>query len=115
MCGITGFLNLQPRSATQRAALTFQARAMADRLIHRGPDDVGTWVDPHAGLALGSRRLGIVDLSPAGRQPMESPSGRYVIVFNGEIYNHAKLRRQLLQDHGSAPIFRGHSDTEVLL
>ncbi len=88
---------------------------MADQLIHRGPDDVGTWVDPKAGVALGFRRLAIVDLSSAGRQPMESASGRYVIVFNGEIYNHRELRRQLLHEGGSPAVFRGHSDTEVLL
>ncbi len=115
MCGITGFLNLQPRPATGRAELTAQVRTMSDRLIHRGPDDAGTWVDPKTGVALGFRRLAIVDLSPAGHQPMESASGRYVMVFNGEIYNHRELRRQLLHEGGSPAVFRGHSDTEVLL
>jgi asparagine synthase (glutamine-hydrolysing) len=115
MCGISGFLNLESRPATNRAVLAAQARGMADRLIHRGPDDVGTWVDPDAGVALGFRRLAIVDPSPAGRQPMESASGRYVIVFNGEIYNHGELRRRLLQENLGPVVFRGHSDTEVLL
>jgi len=85
---------------------------MADTLTHRGPDDGDVWVDGAAGTALGFRRLSILDLSPAGRQPMVSPSGRRVIVFNGEIYNHAELRSQL---EGNGPAFRGRSDTEVLL
>ncbi len=114
MCGITGFLSLEPRPTASHQALVSQVRSMADRLIPRGPDDEGAWVDPAAGVALGFRRLAIVDLSPAGRQPMESASGRFVIVFNGEIYNHAELRRRLA---GADPAlsFRGHSDTEVLL
>ncbi|HTU23867.1 MAG TPA: asparagine synthase (glutamine-hydrolyzing), partial [Pirellulales bacterium] len=113
MCGIAGFLDLAPCPATSGGDMTAAARAMADRLIHRGPDDVGTWVDPQAGIALGFRRLAIVDLSPAGHQPMESASGRYMVAFNGEIYNHRDLRRRLLLEHPHT--FRGHSDTEVLL
>jgi asparagine synthase (glutamine-hydrolysing) len=91
---------------------------MADTLIHRGPDDAGVWVDEHVGLALGHRRLAILDLSPAGHQPMVSASGRYVIAFNGEIYNHLALRDDLQKvgAGGTAPIhWRGHSDTETLL
>lgn len=89
-------------------------RRMADTLIHRGPDDAGVWVDDAAGLALGHRRLAILDLSPAGHQPMVSVSGRWVIAFNGEIYNHLELRRSL-ESQGRAPAWRGHSDTETLL
>lgn len=84
---------------------------MANQLAHRGPDDSGTWVDPTAGLALGFRRLAIVDLSEHGHQPMQSPSGRFTLVFNGEVYNHATLRAQLEQQGWT---FRGHSDTEVV-
>ncbi len=87
---------------------------MSDTLAHRGPDDTGAWVDPAAGLALGHRRLAVLDLSPAGHQPMHSASGRFVIAFNGEIYNHADLRGQL-QSRGAASAWRGHSDTETLL
>ena len=82
---------------------------MAAAMAYRGPDDSGAWVDPAVGLALAHRRLSILDLSPVGHQPMLSASGRYVIVFNGEIYNHLALRQEL-----PGP-WRGHSDTETLL
>jgi asparagine synthase (glutamine-hydrolysing) len=85
---------------------------MTDALAHRGPDDSGAWIDSAAGIALGHRRLSIVDLSPHGHQPMHSACGRYTITFNGEIYNFKSLRREL-ETHGHH--FRGHSDTEVLL
>jgi len=85
---------------------------MASALHHRGPDDEGTWADAEVGLALGHRRLAIVDLSHEGHQPMESADGRYVVVFNGEIYNFQALRGELAERGHS---FRGHSDTEVLL
>ena len=90
------------------------ATAMAERIAYRGPDDFGVWVDSDAGIALAHRRLAIVDLSPAGHQPMLSESGRFVLVFNGEIYNHLELRQQLLQQ-GQQIAWRGHSNTETLL
>jgi asparagine synthase (glutamine-hydrolysing) len=85
---------------------------MSDTLLHRGPDDEGSFIDEAAGLALGFRRLSIIDLSPEGHQPMTSKDGRYVLIFNGEIYNFQELRREL-EDLGHP--FRGHSDTEVML
>ncbi len=105
MCGITGFWSVDTREKEG------VARRMADALRHRGPDDEGVWVDDAAGIALSQRRLSIVDLSPAGHQPMFSRDGRFVLVFNGEIYNHADLRAQLPADFP----WRGHSDTETLV
>jgi asparagine synthase (glutamine-hydrolysing) len=87
---------------------------MTSCLAHRGPDGKGTWIDSEVGVALGFRRLAIIDLSDAGAQPMVSASGRFVIAFNGEIFNHLELRDRL-QKEGSAPSWRGHSDTEILL
>jgi asparagine synthase (glutamine-hydrolysing) len=87
---------------------------MIRALAHRGPDDEGVWIDSDAKIALGHRRLSIIDLSAAGHQPMVSPSGRYVITFNGEIYNHADLRREL-EAQGHEVSWCGHSDTETLL
>ncbi|HEY6107740.1 MAG TPA: asparagine synthase (glutamine-hydrolyzing) [Gemmatimonadales bacterium] len=109
MCGITGFWRPQ---GLHEAAARSTLIAMTDTIRHRGPDDAGTWIDPSAGIALGFRRLAIIDLTSTGRQPMTSASGRYVIVFNGEIYNFHDLRREL-SAQGTA--FRGRSDTEVLL
>ncbi len=108
MCGITGFLT----SPSDGAELQVRVTRMADELVHRGPDDSGVWVDAETGIALGFRRLAILDLSPAGHQPMVSACGRYVIVFNGEVYNFCDLRREL-EPKGHR--FRGHSDTEVML
>jgi asparagine synthase (glutamine-hydrolysing) len=111
MCGVAGFWQLHSGA---RDALLQQAQAMSARLTHRGPDDSGLWCDEASGVALAQRRLSILDLSPAGHQPMLSACGRYVIVFNGEIYNHLDLRERLLAE-GAAPAWRGHSDTETLL
>src|SRR5262245_23927296 len=89
---------------------------MAHEIALRGPDDSDVWIDADAGIVLAHRRLSIIDLSQAGHQPMLSPSGRFIIAFNGEIYNHLELRRELdsrlTQEHIS---WRGHSDTETLL
>jgi asparagine synthase (glutamine-hydrolysing) len=105
MCGIAGFLG-HPGSSDLSASV----RIMAETIVHRGPDDSGVWTDDSAGIALAHRRLSILDLSDAGHQPMVSASGRYVLVFNGEIYNHLELRKKL-----EAIVWRGHSDTETLL
>ena len=110
MCGIAGFWSAGQRMDGAEALAT----AMADRLRHRGPDDAGTWVDADVGLALAHRRLSIQDLSAAGHQPMASTSGRWMLVYNGEVYNHLDLRT-MLQREGHAPAWRGHSDTETLL
>ncbi|MGB4466536.1 MAG: asparagine synthase (glutamine-hydrolyzing) [Azovibrio sp.] len=110
MCGFSGFLQGQ----TAAAALTDAIERMNDRISHRGPDDSGVWFDAALGLALGHRRLSVLDLSPAGHQPMCSACGRFVLVFNGEIYNHLLLRQQLAVQ-GAAPKWRGHADTETLL
>lgn len=87
---------------------------MSDRLYHRGPDDQGHWQDKTAGIALGHRRLSIIDLTAEGHQPMHSASGRYVLAYNGEIYNFKVIKTEL-EGSGQAPVWRGHSDTEVLL
>jgi asparagine synthase (glutamine-hydrolysing) len=113
MCGFAGILERDYQ--TSESALRFIAARMADTLRHRGPDDAGVWVDAAAGVGLGHRRLSILDLSPAGHQPMVSASGRHVIVFNGEIYNSQELRRELEQVTRNSLSFRGHSDTEVML
>ena len=105
MCGIAGFWTSGPERDLDEVAL-----AMGNAMIHRGPDDHGEWIDAGAGIALAHRRLSIVDLSPEGHQPMRSASGRYRIVFNGEIYNHEELRGDL-----PCQRWRGHSDTEVML
>jgi asparagine synthase (glutamine-hydrolysing) len=107
MCGITGFWGgsrCEPAIAEQ----------MAQRIKTRGPDDAGVWTNQDVGIFLSHRRLSILDLSPAGHQPMVSPCGRYVLVYNGEIYNHLDLRGEL-EAGGGAFDWRGHSDTETLL
>ena len=108
MCGLAGFI-----TATDclESTLAETATRMAAVLAHRGPDDAGVWTDAPAGIAFAHRRLAVVDLSAEGHQPMVSSDGRYVLAFNGEIYNHPELRRRL----GQGRQLRGHSDTEVLL
>lgn len=110
MCGITGFYNPSGFHSHEAEATLVEMR---NRLVHRGPDDAGTWLDSDAGIALGHRRLSILDLSAAGHQPMQSLTGRYVIIFNGEIYNHLDIRRKL-ESIGRRE-WVGHSDTETLL
>lgn len=107
MCGIAGLLAAPGRP---QAIDPDAIRLMGDSIAHRGPDDRGEWIDAEQGIALAHRRLAIVDLSAAGHQPMTSHCGRYVVVYNGEIYNHPELRAEF----GELP-WRGHSDTETLL
>ena len=109
MCGFAGLLST---AGFTRAELADHAARMIAPIAHRGPDDFGTWLDAPAGIAIGFRRLAILDVSPQGHQPMRSASGRFVIAFNGEIYNFAELRHEL-QPYGFR--FHGQSDTEVIL
>ncbi|MFX0197079.1 MAG: asparagine synthase (glutamine-hydrolyzing) [Candidatus Hodarchaeota archaeon] len=109
MCGITGFWK---QSAGEEEELSDQILKMTHTLHHRGPDDCGIWVDPSVGLALGHQRLPIIDLSPKAHQPMISGSGRYVITYNGEVYNFSMLRREL-EERGTN--FKSATDTEVIL
>src|SRR5262245_55167761 len=106
MCGIAGVIDARASDPVKIAV------QMAESMRHRGPDDGGSWGDGDAGIGLGFRRLSIRDLSPAGHQPMVSASGRYVVVFNGEIYSDMELR-DALRARGIA--LRGHSDTEALV
>jgi asparagine synthase (glutamine-hydrolysing) len=108
MCGFAGILTNRGLGRDQLQGI---AEGMSSTLAHRGPDDRGVWVDPEQGVALGFRRLAILDLSQQGHQPMDSPSGRFTIVFNGEVYNHQELARSL-GEGGWRP--RGRSDTEVI-
>lgn len=110
MCGFGGLWSLEP--AITADGLSRIATSMADSLCHRGPDAGGVWVDGDSGVALGHRRLSIIDLSEEGAQPMHSAAGRYVIAYNGEIYNFLEIRQEL---RGLGHTFRGDSDTEVLL
>ncbi len=121
MCGLAGFFQASGIDSDQACALVTR---MGDHIAHRGPDDGGVWCDSNAGIALAHRRLSILDLSLAGHQPMVSACRRYVIVFNGEIYNHLDLRKVLdvrplspavTHKTGGGVDWRGHSDTETLL
>lgn len=109
MCGLCGIFDAH--SDTLATDITL----MNNAIYHRGPDDAGVWIDDETRLALGHRRLAIVDLSPAGKQPMQSNCGRYVLVFNGEIYNYLELKNELDNQANYSFSWRGHSDTEVLL
>lgn len=109
MCGFVGYW-----SRDRLRGVEPLLRCMGNALAHRGPDDAGVWFDVNAGIGLAHRRLSIVDLSAAGHQPMLSPGDRYVIAFNGEIYNHSLIRQELI-DSGSRVAWRGGSDTETLL
>lgn len=110
MCGVTGFFS--PLSHWGVDEMRRVVEAMTNRLTHRGPDASGNWADAQRGIALGHRRLSIIDLSDAGAQPMVSANGRWVISYNGEIYNYTGVRQQL--ETAGYP-FKGHADTEVLL
>jgi len=111
VCGLTGLFD--PSCSVGGSDLQAIVSRMAETLGHRGPDDGGEWVDPREGIALGHRRLSILDLSTEGHQPMHSSCRRYVVIFNGEIYNHLEIRRVLDEELDHA--WRGRSDTEVLL
>lgn len=118
MCGFAGFIDPRPRyNLGERLEI---ATRMSDTLVHRGPDDSGVWADPDFGVALGHRRLAIIDLTQQGHQPMMSSCGQYAIVFNGEIYNYLEIREELdtLRAGGGSVAFTGwasNSDTEVIL
>ncbi len=109
MCGLAGFFGPPSRNDSELQSI---AQRMNDTIYLRGPDSHGVWSDQQHGIALGHRRLSILDLSPEGHQPMTSQNGRFVIVFNGEVYNFQELRKEL-EPHGHT--WRGHSDTEIML
>lgn len=110
MCGITGVLF----GCARGSAFDIVTR-MAEQIVHRGPDGQGEWIDTDVGIGLAHRRLAVLDISPAGHQPMVSASGRFVIVYNGEIYNYLAIRRELDAKNLAPEKWRGHSDTEVIL
>lgn len=113
MCGMCGFIELSPIAAAH-GGMDAVLKQMTDQMVHRGPDSNGVWTDAQAGIALGHRRLAIVDLSPEGHQPMHSASQRYVVAFNGEIYNFQEIREELNRLNTGVN-WRGHSDTEIML
>jgi asparagine synthase (glutamine-hydrolysing) len=108
MCGLAGMLGFSPAFAVDDATVT----RMRDTLVHRGPDDAGSWTSPRSPVALGHRRLSIVDLSPAGHQPMSNEDGTVWIAYNGEVYNHEQLRREL---EAKGHRYRSHTDTETIV
>ena len=107
MCGLVGYWD-------KKGANLNTVALMAAKIQHRGPDDSGTWLNSDKNLVLAHQRLSILDLSPAGHQPMTSPCARYTIIYNGEIYNHLDLRLELEKEDGHFD-WKGHSDTETLL
>ena len=111
MCGIIGFLGGDFTNDQLSSAILEE---MSDQIVKRGPDSAGIWLDSSTKIALGHRRLAIVDLSSAGYQPMTSGSNRYVMTYNGEIYNTDEIRNKLIKSRVTVN-WRGHSDTEVLL
>src|SRR5690242_8334966 len=110
MCGVTAIWDRARQSAANSRLAT--AQAMTETLLHRGPDAGDVWNDDSAQIAIGHRRLSIVDLSPAGAQPMMSSCGRFIISYNGEVYNAGELKVEL---EAAGRLFRGHSDTEVIV
>ena len=108
MCGLTGVFD--PNQQLGVDSLHQVVERMTSAIVHRGPDDVGVWVEPQARVAFGHRRLSIIDLTEAGQQPMVSANGRWVIAYNGEMYNTSAIRELL-----GKMKYRGHSDTEVLV
>lgn len=112
MCGIAGLI-LNEKEGTHDLELI--AKKMIHEIQHRGPDDLGSWVDPQKRVGISHCRLSIVDLSSAGHQPMHSQCKRYILSFNGEIYNHLEIRQSLEKFLGNQLEWKGHSDTETLL
>ena len=111
MCGLVGFLG---GDFSNNKLCTDTLQKMSDKIINRGPDSAGIWIDGNSKIGLAHRRLAVLDLSPAGHQPMVSGAKRYVIAYNGEIYNSAEIKSELMNIKPSI-IWRGHSDTEVIL
>mgnify|MGYP001358816729 CR=1 FL=1 len=110
MCGVTGRLRVVGYTPSSDGSSELQNAVAA--LAHRGPDDSGEWSDEAAGISMGHRRLSVIDLSSHGHQPMTSNNGRFVLSYNGEVYNASSIRRSLAQ---AGAVFRGSSDTEVVL
>ena len=114
MCGLVGFIESTKKRAVEKWPHILTQ--LGSTIAHRGPDDSGVWLDMNAGVGLSHRRLSILDLSQEGHQPMISASGRFVLAFNGEIYNHLLLRKELERNKNlPSNGWRGHSDTETLL